>query len=86
MEKSMIGKMIGAAVGRKIAGRQAGMKGMLLGAAAPWLVRRAFTPLGLVAMGAYGVKKYYDSRRARDAGPGGAVPGEDYQRGGKKRR
>jgi hypothetical protein len=82
----MIGKMVGAAVGRRIAGRNAGLKGMLLGAAAPWLVRRAFTPLGFAVMGAYGLKRYYDRKREVDAGPGGAVPGEDYQPGGRKRR
>lgn len=67
----MIRNMIGAALGRRIAGRNQGMKGMLIGAAAPWIVRRAFTPLGLMAAGAYGAKKYYDSRRRRrGSGPG----------------
>ena len=61
----MIGKIIGANIGRRVAGRHAGMKGALLGAAAPWLLRRAFTPLGFAALGAYGVKKLYDRRRAR---------------------
>jgi hypothetical protein len=61
----MIGKIIGANIGRRLAGRNAGMKGALLGAAAPWLLRRAFTPLGVVALGAYGAKKLYDRRRAR---------------------
>ena len=61
----MIGKIIGAGVGRRIAGRNNGFSGALIGAAAPWLLRRAFTPLGFAAMGAYGVKKLYDRRRAR---------------------
>ena len=64
----MIGKIIGAALGRRVAGRYQGGKGMLIGAAAPWLLRRAFTPLGVAAMGAYGAKKVYDRRRARRAG------------------
>lgn len=63
----MIGKLIGAGIGRRIAGRHEGFKGALLGAAAPWLIRRAFTPLGVAALGAYGAKKYYDRRRARRA-------------------
>ena len=63
----MIGKIIGASVGRRLAGRNQGLKGALLGAAAPWLLRRAFTPLGIAAMGAYGAKKIYDRRRARRA-------------------
>lgn len=61
----MIGKLIGAGIGRRLAGRNEGFKGAMLGAAAPWLLRRAFTPLGFAAMGAYGAKKLYDRRRAR---------------------
>ena len=63
----MIGKLIGASIGRRLAGRNEGFKGMMMGAAAPWLLRRAFTPLGFAAMGAYGAKKLYDRRRARRA-------------------
>jgi len=63
----MIGKLIGAGIGRRIAGRNDGFRGAMLGAAAPWLIRRAFTPLGFAAMGAYGAKKLYDRRRARRA-------------------
>jgi hypothetical protein len=61
----MIGKLIGARIGQRIAGRNDGFRGALFGAAAPWLIRRAFTPLGIAAMGAYGAKKIYDRRRAR---------------------
>jgi hypothetical protein len=64
----MIGKIIGARVGQRLAGRNSGFKGAMLGAAAPWLLRRAFTPLGFAAMGAYGAKKLYDRRRARRLG------------------
>lgn len=64
----MIGKLIGAGLGRRLAARNGGMGGMMLGAAAPWLLRRAFTPLGVAALGAYGVKKLYDRRRARREG------------------
>lgn len=65
----MIGKIIGATVGRRLAGRNQGLKGAMIGAAAPWLIRRALTPFGLVALGAFGAKKYYDHRRARRAPP-----------------
>jgi hypothetical protein len=61
----MFGNLIRAGIGSRLAGRNEGLKGALLGAAAPWLVRRAFTPLGLAALGAYGAKKFYDRRRAR---------------------
>jgi hypothetical protein len=66
----MIGKLIGAGIGRRIAGRNEGVKGAMLGAAAPWLLRRAFTPLGVAALGAYGAKKLWDRRRARQAASG----------------
>lgn len=65
----MLGKIIGASVGRRLAGRHEGVKGALIGAAAPWLLRRAFTPLGVAALGAYGAKKLYDRRRARRTAP-----------------
>ena len=72
----MIGKLIGAGVGRRLAGRNRGLKGALLGAAAPWLLRRAFTPLGVAALGAYGVKKVWDRRRARRRTEDAAAPAD----------
>ena len=45
----MIGNLIRARIGQRLAGGGAG--GALLGAAAPWLLRRAFTPLGVAALG-----------------------------------
>lgn len=63
----MIGKLLTAGIGSRLAGDNRGLKGALLGAAAPWLARRAFTPLGIAALGAYGAKKLYDRRRARRA-------------------
>jgi len=65
----MLGKIIGASLGRRLAGNNEGLKGALIGAAAPWLLRRAFTPLGVVALGAYGAKKLYDWRRERRSRP-----------------
>jgi len=62
----MIGKIIGAAVGKRIAGRyNNGGTGLLLGALAPVIARRAFGPLGLVLAGGWAAKKYYDSRKLR---------------------
>lgn len=61
----MIGKIIGAGIGRRMAGPHQGLKGALIGAAAPWLIRRAFTPLGFAALGAYGAIKLYDRHRTR---------------------
>ena len=62
----MIGRIIGAAVGKKIAGRYGdGTKGMLIGALAPTVIRRAFGPIGLAIGGGYLAKKLYDNRKAR---------------------
>ena len=68
----MIRKIIGAEVGRRLAGRHNGIKGALIGAAAPWLLRRAFTPAGIAIIGAIGLKKLYDSKKKRDRTPTGA--------------
>ncbi len=59
----MIRNLIGAAIGRRVAGRYSGARGALIGAAAPWIVRRAFGPVGLLVGGGYLAKKIYDRRR-----------------------
>jgi hypothetical protein len=64
----MIGKIIGAAVGRRVAGRYNGGTGLLVGALAPAIARRAFGPLGLAVGGAWLAKKAWD-RRNRVARP-----------------
>lgn len=72
----MIGKIVAAEIGRRAAGRHNGLKGALIGAAAPWLLRRAFTPAGLAVAGAFAAKKFYDMKRQHDrdaARPGGGV-------------
>lgn len=64
----MIGKILGAIAGEKIAARHGnGAKGALLGAMVPVIARRAFGPLGLAIGGGYLAKKYYDSRKAKKA-------------------
>jgi hypothetical protein len=62
----MIGKIVAAEIGRRVAGRNNGVKGALIGAAAPWLLRRAFTPAGIAIIGAFAAKKMYDKKRERD--------------------
>ena len=61
----MLGKIIGAAIGRRVAGRNSGAKGVILGAIAPVIARRAMGPLGLVIGGGYLAKKVYDGRKRR---------------------
>ena len=63
----MIGRMIGAMIGKKMAGRYSGTRGLVLGALAPTIARRAFGPLGLAIGGGYLAKKLYDGHRARRA-------------------
>ncbi|MFS0737887.1 hypothetical protein ABC347_12625 [Sphingomonas sp. 1P06PA] len=62
----MIGKIVGALVGREIDRRDGtgGTKGAILGMAAAGGLRR-LGPLGLVLGGAYVAKKAYDRRRGR---------------------
>ncbi|WP_156679525.1 hypothetical protein [Sphingomonas profundi] len=61
----MIGKVIGALLGREIDRRDGsgGAKGALLGAAAAGALRRT-GPLGLALAGGYVAKKVLDRRRA----------------------
>lgn len=62
----MIGKIVGAVIGKRIAGRyNEGLRGAVIGAAAPAIARRAFGPLGLALAGGYFAKKLYDSRKGR---------------------
>jgi hypothetical protein len=61
----MIGKLIGAAIGRRVAGRYEGTQGAILGALTPIILKRAFGPVGLAVGGAYLAKRYYDSRKRR---------------------
>ena len=64
----MIGKIAGAMLGRKLAGRYNGGTGLLLGALAPAIARRGLGPLGLAVGGAWVAKKLWDRRgRTRSA-------------------
>jgi len=60
----MIGKIISALIGREIDRRdgKGGVKGALIGAAAPAILRRLGSA-GLVLGGAYVAKKAWDRRR-----------------------
>jgi hypothetical protein len=67
----MIGKIAGALLGRKLASRYNGGTGLLVGALAPAIARRAFGPLGLAVGGAYVAKKLWDRRGRARAGATG---------------
>ena len=62
----MIGKMIGALVGRELGRRDGGngVKGAAIGALTMGAMRR-MGPLGMLLGGGYVAKKAYDRRRGR---------------------
>ena len=65
----MLGKILGAMVGRRVAGRNSKASGALIGAAIPMIARRGLGPLGLALGAGWVAKKIYDSRRARRTPP-----------------
>ena len=56
----MLGKIAGALIGRRLAGRNEGMKGALMGAGVAAIARRGLGPLLATAAVGYGAKKLYD--------------------------
>ena len=74
----MLGKLAAAIIGNKVAGRNRGAKGAILGAGVAALARRGFGPLaGALALG-WGAKKAWEWRKGRRSSPhfpGEATPG-----------
>jgi hypothetical protein len=62
---NMIGKILGAAIGRRIAGPNSEGKGTVLGYFAPAIARRISPPIAIALAGGYAVKKVWDWRRNR---------------------
>lgn len=60
----MFGKLAGAFIGNRIAGRQSGTKGALLGLGVAALARRGLGPLGLALGAGWAAKKLYEKRQA----------------------
>jgi hypothetical protein len=65
----MLGKIAGAIVGSKVAGRNDGLKGAILGAAGARIAARGLGPLGTAMLLGYGAKKLYEWNRTRRASP-----------------
>jgi hypothetical protein len=61
----MLGKLVGALIGRRIAGRNSGAKGAILGYGAAALARRGLGPLAAAAAFGWGAKKLYERRGRR---------------------
>jgi len=65
----MLGKIAGAFIGNRMAGRNDGLKGALLGAAGARLAARGLGPLGTALAVGYGAKKLYEWKRSRKSNP-----------------
>jgi hypothetical protein len=65
----MLGRILGAVVGQKIASRNNRGTGALLGLALPMIARRGLGPLGLALGAGWAAKKLYDRNRARPTAP-----------------
>ena len=61
----MLGKLAGAYIGKRIAGRHSGARGAILGYGAAALARRGLGPLGLALGLGWGAKKLWERRQAR---------------------
>jgi hypothetical protein len=72
----MFGKLAGAFIGEKIAGRNRGLRGALVGAGVAAVARRGFGPLALALGAGWAAKKVWDKRQGRSPSyPSEAAPG-----------
>jgi hypothetical protein len=69
----MFGKLAGAWLGSRIAGRNSGAKGAILGYGAAALARRSVPALAAVALGGWAFRKWRE-RRSSPAYPSEATP------------
>ena len=70
----MLGKIAGAWLGGKIAGRNSGTKGAILGYGAAALARRSVPALAAITLGGWAFRKWRDKRRAHASYPADASP------------
>jgi hypothetical protein len=70
----MIGKLFGAWLGEKIAGRNAGTKGAILGYGAAALARRSVPTLAALAVGGWAYRKWRARGRSHPSYPLEATP------------
>ena len=70
----MLGKIAGAWLGNRIAGRNSGAKGALLGYGAAALARRSVPALAAVAAGGWAFNKWRERRRTRASYPSESTP------------
>ena len=63
----MLGKLAGAFIGSRVAGRQSGTRGALLGLGIAAIARRGLGPLGLALGAGWAAKKLYARRQESKA-------------------
>ena len=61
----MLGKLAGAYLGEKMAGRNSGLRGALVGAGVAAVAKRGLGPLALVVGAGWAAKKLWDKRQGR---------------------
>ena len=70
----MIGKLFGAWLGEKTAGRNEGAKGAILGYGAAAVARRSVPTLAALALGGWAGRTWRNTRRANASYPSDATP------------
>lgn len=73
----MIGKLLGAWIGAKAAGKNEGAKGAVLGYGAAALAKRSVPLLAGAALGGWAFKKWREHKRAQPSYPSEAEPSSD---------
>ena len=72
----MLGKLAGAFIGERLAGRNRGVRGALIGAGVAAVARRGLGPLALALGAGWAAKKVLDKRQGRSPSyPSEATPG-----------
>jgi len=69
----MLGKLAGAFLGERLAGRHSGTKGAIIGYGAAALARRSVPALAAITLGGWAFRKWRDRRAGRDY-PSDATP------------
>jgi len=70
----MLGKLAGAWLGEKVAGRNEGAKGAILGYGAAALAKSSVPALAALAFGGWAFKRWRNKRRANASYPSEATP------------
>jgi len=70
----MLGKLAGAWIGDKIAGKKEGAKGAILGYGAAAIAKRVVPTLAALALGGWAFKKWNEQKRSKPSYPAEAAP------------